>query len=201
MRRLLVAGVCAVILVVAQSAGAATVTVQISDFKFAPRVQPITIGDLVSWHNNSTSIVHGVTTNDSVPGSFITMVAPLTTSGPTDFFGKRVGTYAYHCQFHPRQMKGVINTAIGVDATTKPLFNDFTLTWSTVPGSDGHSKFDIQVRFPHSDKFVTLVRNTADTGMTFVPHKRGVYLFRGRFQDFLGHTATGLSRSTKITVT
>jgi plastocyanin len=199
MRRFIVGAVAMALIVLGQSAGATTFTIQMQDFAYSPSTFFMTVGDLVNWHN-AGGTTHSATTNDSVPGAFSVNVAPGNTSAATDFFGQ-VGTYAYHCTFHPTLMKGVINVKIAVDATSKPLFSTFTLTWSDTPVGASGSNFDIQVKDPGSDRFVTLVRDTADAGMVFVPARKGTYLLRGRFQDPIPHTATGFSKPVAITVT
>jgi plastocyanin len=84
------------------SGAAATVNVTIKNFAFSP--DPVTgkVGDAVGWTNqdsagHTATLDDGTCTTDTI-GNGATGV--LVFSAP--------GTYAYHCNIHPTQMKGTI---------------------------------------------------------------------------------------------
>jgi plastocyanin len=186
----------AVIALVAQPAQALFDTeINIEDFRYVPKTHVTLVGFTVHWTNDG-AVEHTATTRNSVPGAFSVTLDPAESSTPTDFFDA-VGLYPYFCQFHPK-MKGAVSVLIDPDGTTKPLGNDFTLTVAADPGTS--SSFDVQVKEPRSDRFVTLFKDTTDNTLDFLPARRGVYRVRGRTQNLDG-TSTGWSGSIKLTVT
>lgn len=81
-----------------------TVTATIRNYAFSPRVLRIYTGDTVAWKNTDTAD-HTVTDNRSGAGSF----ASSSLSKGATFSAKFtvVGTFHYHCAFHPF-MTGVV---------------------------------------------------------------------------------------------
>jgi plastocyanin len=194
-RVVLVLATLAPFLLLGGRANAITLNIEMLDFRYKPALQKINLGDSVSWTNNGDE-THTATTRPSVPGGFSTTVEPGNTSSPEGFFDS-VGKYPYFCEFHP-EMKGAIGVLIDVDANSKPLFQPFTLTWSPFPG--GSLSWDIQVKDPGSDRFVTLVRDTHDNEMTFGPTRRGKYQLRGRTQKNVSDEGSAYSPPVTITV-
>ena len=84
------------------SGAAATVKVTIKNFAFSP--EPVTgkVGDVVGW-TNEDSAGHTATLDD---GTCTTDTIGNGTTGVLVFSAP--GTYAYHCNIHPTQMKGTI---------------------------------------------------------------------------------------------
>jgi LPXTG-motif cell wall-anchored protein len=80
---------------------AASTTVTISDFQFAPGGITINVGDTVTW-SNSGPTPHSATAND---GSFDTGIFPEGESRSHTF--NQAGTFNYICTPHP-QMKGTV---------------------------------------------------------------------------------------------
>jgi plastocyanin len=86
----------------AASGAAATVKETIKNFAFSP--DPVTgkVGDVVGW-TNEDSAGHTATLDD---GTCTTDTIATGTTGALVFSAP--GTYAYHCNIHPTQMKGTI---------------------------------------------------------------------------------------------
>jgi plastocyanin len=198
MKRAIIVLVSVIVVASAAPASAMDIEVQMVDNKYVPKTLTLDMNDRVTWRNDGTT-QHSATTNDSVPGAFTTTVQPGNTSAPTDFFDS-VGTRPYHCLFH-RKMRGKIGVPLEVDAPTKVISSSFTLTWAESAPPPGTINFDIQVKDPGSDRFVTLLRDQTSATGTFQPPKRGKYLLRGRTDDAFGTPKrTGYSPPIEIEV-
>src|SRR5262245_15750993 len=87
---------------VAASGATANVDVEIKDFAYNPDPVTAAVGDTISW-TNGDSAPHTATLDDGTcdTGNLSEgAVGMLTFTAP--------GTYAYHCNVHPTQMKGTI---------------------------------------------------------------------------------------------
>jgi plastocyanin len=185
------------VMVLGDDADAITQNIQMLDFRYEPALTKVNLGDDVAWTNNG-DVRHNATLRDSMPGAVSVTLEPEASSGPVDFFDA-VGRWSYHCTEHPKKMTpGAIGVLIDVDANSKPLFEAFTLTWFNDVATLIH--FDIQVKEPGSDRYVTLVKDTRDTSMLYQPPRRGVYRLRGRTQRPTSDESTGFSPPVKITV-
>lgn len=80
---------------------AASTSVTISDFKFAPKSITVNVGDTVTWTNKGPA-AHTATAKD---GSFDTGLLQKGESGSATF--DKAGTFAYICTPHPF-MKGMV---------------------------------------------------------------------------------------------
>jgi plastocyanin len=180
----------------AQPADALAPPVEMQDFRFVPKTYTKAHTQDVAWHNDG-SVQHSVQTRNSAPGSFSLSLAPTFTSASTAFFDS-VGKYPYFCTFHPSRMRGTIDVRVTADSPSKALNDPFTLTFAADPG--GIANYDLQVKYPNADRYVTLVRDTASTTFVFAPSRLGTYRVRGRTQRYSGES-TGYSSPTKITVT
>jgi plastocyanin len=87
---------------VAETGATATATVTIKSFTYSP--DPITakVGDVIGW-SNEDSAGHTATLDD---GTCTTDTIANGASGLLVFTAP--GTYPYHCNIHPTQMKGTI---------------------------------------------------------------------------------------------
>jgi plastocyanin len=85
----------------APSTDAATVTVAMADFEFAPAEATAAVGDVVAW-SNSDAAPHTATLDD---GACATGNIPTGGSGALVF--NTAGTFPYHCAIHP-QMTGTV---------------------------------------------------------------------------------------------
>jgi plastocyanin len=86
----------------AAAGAAATVKVSIKNFAFSPEPVTAKVGDVVGWTNNDSaghtaSLDDGTCTTDTIASG---TTQALVFSAP--------GTYPYHCNIHPTQMKGTI---------------------------------------------------------------------------------------------
>ncbi len=173
-------------------------SVQIVDFGFVPKTQTVQLLETVQWTNDG-DVPHNVTTDGNMPGSFISNLDPNESSSATTFFSS-AGKWRYRCTIHPKRMRGTINVPIETDATTRPLGLAFNLTWADDPGVSVN--YDVQVRKPGSDRFVSLFRNEADSGRPYTPNKKGKYRLRARIQENNDpKTKTDYSAPIAITVT
>jgi plastocyanin len=103
MRSVIPASLVAVLVGVASSAQAATVTVTIEQMKFMPAEITAQVGDTIEW-TNKDFVAHSATATDK---SF-DVVIPAHGSG--SLVVKSAGDFAYFCRFHP-MMKGKITAA------------------------------------------------------------------------------------------
>jgi plastocyanin len=90
-------------LLAAPLAQAATTTVTINNYTFAPNNVTVHPGDTVTW-NNQDSIPHTASTLDGTSFDTGTIVPGASAS----FTFKTAGTYKYHCSIHP-DMQGEID--------------------------------------------------------------------------------------------
>ena len=86
----------------AAAGAAATVKVSIKNFAFSPEPVTAKVGDVIGWTNNDSaghtaSLDDGTCTTDTIASG---TTQALVFSAP--------GTYPYHCNIHPTQMKGTI---------------------------------------------------------------------------------------------
>jgi len=88
----------------AKAKAAASTSVTISDFQFAPSAVTVNVGDTVTW-NNAGPTPHSATAND---GSFDTGIMDEGGSGSHTF--TEAGTFAYICTPHPN-MTGTVTVA------------------------------------------------------------------------------------------
>jgi LPXTG-motif cell wall-anchored protein len=79
----------------ANAKAAASTTVTVRDFEFAPKAITVNVGDTVTW-SNSGPTDHTATAND---GSFDTGLLAKGESGSHTF--DQAGTFSYFCQPHP----------------------------------------------------------------------------------------------------
>jgi plastocyanin len=86
----------------AAAGAAATVKVSIKNFAFSPEPVTAKVGDVIGWTNND-SAGHTASLDD---GSCSTDTIASGTTQALVFSAP--GTYPYHCNIHPTQMKGTI---------------------------------------------------------------------------------------------
>jgi plastocyanin len=87
--------------------GATTVNVAIGDFLYQPDTVRITRGASVVWTN--TGLTSHTTTSDSL--YWDSMAIPPPGSGSVNRYARQfqsAGTFPYHCDFHPVDMKGTV---------------------------------------------------------------------------------------------
>ncbi len=89
----------------ATEALAVTKIVSINDFYFLPRNDTISVGDQITWSNDSDLSTHS-TSRAAVPGSWDS--GPLGPTGTYTLQFNTAGTFPYKCNFHPTLMTGTI---------------------------------------------------------------------------------------------
>jgi LPXTG-motif cell wall-anchored protein len=120
---------------------AASSTVTISDFKFAPKSITVKVGDTVTWSNQGPT-GHSATAND---GTFDT---GLLTKGSTGQFRfTKAGTFNYHCTPHPYMTAKVIVT--GTSTSTAGSGSGGTSAGSG-SGSSGSGSSSSGSSLPHT---------------------------------------------------
>jgi LPXTG-motif cell wall-anchored protein len=91
---------------------AASGSVTIADFSFAPATLTINQGDTVTWVNNGPT-PHSATADN---GSFNTGILKAGQSGPHTF--AQAGTYSYYCQPHPFMKASIVVQAAQTGGTS-----------------------------------------------------------------------------------
>ncbi len=83
---------------------AVTHTITIKNFSFDQKSITVKKGDTVVWTNND-SASHTVTGDNSGPSS-----STVNTGGTYSFTFNDIGTFGYHCSFHPSMKATVVVT-------------------------------------------------------------------------------------------
>jgi plastocyanin len=100
---------------------AATTSVTIVDYKYAPTITTVHVGDTIRW-TNSGQAPHTATANN---GSFDTGILPKGGSGSHTF--ATAGTFTYYCTVHPF-MHGKVNVLATSSSTTTGSHTTSTTT-------------------------------------------------------------------------
>ena len=94
----------------ASPAAPSTHGVTVADYSFTPASIGVTVGDTVSW-TNSGKAAHTITADD---GSF--NAGKVASGGTFNYTFSKVGTFAYHCEFHPEMVGSVTVGEAGAPA-------------------------------------------------------------------------------------
>jgi plastocyanin len=89
----------------AESGATSTATVTIKNFAYSPEPVTAKVGDVIGWTNDD-SAGHTATLDD---GTCTTDTIADGATGALVF--NAPGTYPYHCNIHPAQMKGTITVS------------------------------------------------------------------------------------------
>jgi plastocyanin len=92
---------------------AATISVAVENYDFAPATRTITAGDLVRWTFSGDP--HSVTSRDGLFDSGVT-----DPGGSFQFRFTKAGTYRYYCVIHPGLMSGTIVVKAAAASTPIP---------------------------------------------------------------------------------
>ncbi len=117
-RLMLVAGMVAVLVlgfavgIPGKEAKAANASVSITDFQFTPASVTVSVGDTVSWSNDSPT-PHTVTSNSGAFDSGIKNAGQ-----GFSFTFTSAGTFAYSCTIHPQMTGTVVVQAAAASGTT-----------------------------------------------------------------------------------
>lgn len=105
MKKLIVLLLAAATLLPASHALAVTKFVSINDFYFLPRNDTISVGDQITWSNDSDLSTH-TSSRAATPNSWDS--TPLGPGGTYTLQFNTAGTFPYKCNFHPTLMTGTI---------------------------------------------------------------------------------------------
>lgn len=96
---------------------AASHSVQMANFAFAPQVLTVTVGDSITWTNQDEA-PHTVTTTSAPQG----ISSPMLSKGQSFTFTFTVpGTYSYYCTVHPdMRARVVVKSAPAAPTTLSP---------------------------------------------------------------------------------
>ena len=93
-----------------------------------------------------------------------------------------------------------LNVPMTATPSTGSASTSFTLTWAASAPPSGYSE-DVQVTYPGTSKWVTLIKSSTATSATFVPsHGTGTYKFRARFKKTSGGGASKYTTNASIKV-
>jgi hypothetical protein len=171
LRRFVVFAIVLAIVSVAVPAQAASEAVTFTDRRATPKILTLHLGtaDTLVFTNN------GSRTHTVRFGAVRFSVAPGATSSPVAFLAS--GRVRYTVDTRPRS-RGWLTVPVKTDASTKPLGQSFTLTWSLIsfPGLS----YDVEARYPRTDRYVFLFHATQDLSGSFLPPRKGTYRLRAR---------------------
>jgi uncharacterized repeat protein (TIGR01451 family) len=93
-----------------------------------------------------------------------------------------------------------LNVPMTVSPSTGSTSTSFTMTWASSPPPAGYAE-DVQVTYPGTSTWVTLLKATTATSGTFTPTKgTGKYVFRARFRAISGTAASSYTTNATINV-
>jgi plastocyanin len=148
--------------------GRATVGVTVANFAFTPAKVTVATGGTVRW-TFPESMAHTTESNAGFWSSPHEMGgATYAHTFPT------AGTFGYHCAIHTF-MHGMVRVPL---TATVSATSGWRLRWAAAMPT-GYS-VDVQVRKPHTTKWVSLRTGTRALGTHFDPAKAGTYGLRAR---------------------
>jgi plastocyanin len=186
----------ALLVLLPQSAVAATVNVSMDDNFFSPEQTQAVVGDTVHWTNDGLNF-HTSTGDD--PLAF--WDSGFMSSGSTfDLLFWGAGTFPYHCAIH-LDMTGRISARPNVMPRSGPLGTQFTVRAGSKDAPAPYV-FDIQRRDPGGGWHGWL-NNVVGMDSVFDSTGRltGTYRFRGRTRDTSLGAASSWSPSVSVSVT
>jgi plastocyanin len=180
-------------LLTANSAFAATVTVKTTNLAFKPKVVSVKLGNSVKWKNTSTK-THAPTPTVNWSFSGVSVPAGTTSSAvaPT-----QAGSFPYFCALHPTKHKGTVNVPMTVSPAAGTTGTYFTLTLGTVqaPGVLVH-----QVEVRQNGGAWTLRVTTAAPSVDLFFPSAGTWDIRTRLRYQLGGATSGWSPISTVVV-
>ena len=186
------AALAAVILLMLSTASAlaATKTVSIYNYYYAPTPVNVAMGGSVKW-TNTTGTKHTVTSDAFFLWGTLT-VNPHSTSS---LAFPEAGTYLYHDSFHST-MHGKVKVPMRADATVVSVGSSVTLTLGTAPPS-GPVWHEVQARL-NGGTWTTVATTSANT-TGFHPSAAGTWQLQTRLHHALSGANTGWSPILTIT--
>lgn len=191
MRRLVLAGIAALALVLAAPAATATSTVQITKTGFIPATVTINSGDSVDWRNADT-------TNHQVVANGGQFASPILTPGKTyTHVFARGGTFRYHDALHASPKGTVIvrgpppSVTLAASLPIVKFGTEITLSGAVSNGKTGETVTLVALPFGETSKQVIATLQTT-TG--------GVFSFGVTPQIFTTYQAQWRSTESSVTV-
>jgi plastocyanin len=174
----------------------ADATVSMMNYRFAPKIAKLEIGECALWRNDSDA-VHTATEDEGGAGFDTGDISPGQTLGVCPF---GAGTYRYHCSYHVGLgMRGTAGFRDKVDPPGGPVGTIFTVTVATMGAVDW--VYDIQRRDP-GGTFENWKMGVKSYSVLFdsTGRQAGVYEFRSRTRLRSGDR-TGYSPPVSVHVT
>jgi len=114
-------------------AAAATQSVMIMNFAFAPQNLTINVGDTITWSNHDSA--HHTVTSD--PGSAELSSGDLAQDQSYTHTFTTAGTFSYHCDYHPKMLASITVLAAGAQpaATSTAIPTVAVVATSTAPAA------------------------------------------------------------------
>lgn len=187
----------ALILVTPGTSMATSENVTISEFEFDPASVAGPMGLTVIWTNEG-SIAH-TTTQDAVnpngsPGLELWdsgNLAPAPVSGQFQFDLLWAGTYPYHCERHPPEMRGRVRIPVRIEDVSTPEQVRFRVVWA-IDAAPEPLLFDVQVKRPGAGEVFNDWRPATDRRFGILrPKREGTFSFRARLIETGGGLITG----------
>ncbi|GEM_PF-4664628 len=118
----------------ATTTSAADMAITIQGFAFSPATITVPVGTKVTWTNKDPA-THTVTSDTGLFDS-----KNLTTGGTFSFTFSQAGSFAYHCNIHPRMTATIVVTAAAAPATVAaPSAATVAPTTASAPSTTGSS--------------------------------------------------------------
>jgi plastocyanin len=175
--RLLI-GVVGMLLLVPQSALAATTNISMQDNLFSPQQAKVATGTMVHWTNDGANF-HTTTGDDPLAFWDSGFISPGA-SFDVVFWG--AGTFPYHCEIHS-EMTGIVSVRPAAMPRSGPVGTQFTVRAGS-QNAPAPYVFDIQRKDPGGG-WATWLTNVTSKSSTFdsTGMPTGTYQFRVRTRD------------------
>ncbi|HEY3766942.1 MAG TPA: metallophosphoesterase [Gaiellales bacterium] len=182
--------------VVSVSGAANTSYVAVTNLGFAAPAPGLAMGNTLQWSFVGPGS-HSATDKTTGLGLFpdtglVTPVAFRTAQFPA------AGDYTFTDTATANTIK--LNVPMTALPATGSVSTSFTLTWATASPPSGYAE-DVQVEYPGSSSWVTLLKATTATSAAWVPNKgTGTYHFRSRFRAIVGSGASAYTANATVKI-
>ncbi len=153
---------------------------------FAPAATAVGLGGTVHWTNNDSLQPHTVTSDNglfNLGGSYRGVLGTdppgIRPGDSVQFTFSDAGTFRYHCQVHPAQMKGSVGVPDSVRVAGGRRHRHVLVSWATTTPPPG-AVFDVQRRYGHTWKYLYIGTPKTSRGFGL---KGGPFRSRLRFGD------------------
>jgi plastocyanin len=186
-----VVSLSACLLVGVPPAAAATVSVSIMDFGFAPVAPTVSQGSTVKWTQLDAGVQHTTTSN-----ALFWRSARLDQGQTFQTTFWSAGSFGYHCELHP-DMTGTIRVPLKASGTAS---TGWTIRWSSQSSTPTNRAFDVQIKRPGSTTFVGWRTDVTSRSAFFNPSKNGTYQFRARTRNLSNGKNSGWSPTKSVKI-